>query len=226
MLKKNVLGTASAKSLDEAFKCGECLHFKKHAHSAKGGKPCVELGIKVFALAPKCFTPDITALCTNTDQFVQVAALFQSTTHKQRRILLGMFRNQKKKQFPIGTKLYFNVGKEYLSNFLVAYSAGYTSSGELMLIGSPNVKTRGSSFTSFLKSDEGLLTPTEWKKKRTDLKERGLIFDPANRIIKKASIVDDYEPPSIDAVPAEWYDKTVKKPRRKTDPLEFTIHQV
>jgi len=224
MLKKDVLGAASAKSLDEVFKCGECLHHKKHALASKG-KPCVELGIKVFALAPKCFTPDITVLATNTDQFVQLAALFQSTTHKQRRILLGLLRNQKKKQFTIGTKLYFRVGKEYLSNFLVAYSAGYTSSGELMLIGSPNMKTRGSSFTSFLKSDEGLLTPTEWKKKKAELQEAGLIFDPANRIIKKASVVDDYEPPSIDAVPAEWYDKTVKKTRSRTDPLEFTIKQ-
>ena len=224
MLKKNVLGNASAKSLDEAFKCSECLHFKQHAHSTRA-KICSEEGVRGVGLAPKCFTPDITALCTNTDQFVQVAALFQSTTHKQRRILLGMFRAQKKKQFPIGSKLYFKVGKEFISNYLVAYSAGYTSSGELMLIGSPNIKTRGSRFVSFLTSSADLMTPTEWKKKRNELQEKGLIFDPANRIIKRVSVTDNYEPPSIDSVPAEWYNKTEKVTRKKTDPLEFTIKQ-
>lgn len=224
MLKRNVLGNASAKSLDEAFRCSECLHFRKHAHSSKE-KPCSELGIRGVGLAPKCFTPDITVIFKNVDQFVQVASLFQSSTHKERRILLGMFRAQKKKQFPIGTKIYFKVGKEFISNYLAAYSAGYTSSGELMLIGSPNMKTRGSSFTSFLTSSEDLMTTTEWKKKRQDLKAKGLVFDPSNRIIKKASVVDDYEPPSIDQVPQEWYDKTAKKPRKKTDPLEFTIKQ-
>jgi hypothetical protein len=149
--------------------------------------------------------------------------LFQSSTHKERRILLGMFRAQKKKQFPIGTKVYFKVGKDFISNYLAAYSAGYTSSGELMLIGSPNMKTRGSTFTSFLTSGEGLMTTTDWKKKRAELNGKGLIFDPSNRIIKKATVADNYEPPSIDQVPQEWYDKTAKKPRKKTDPLEFTI---
>jgi hypothetical protein len=224
MLKKNVLGNASSKSLDEAFRCSECLHFRQHAHSAKE-KPCNELGVRGVGLAPKCFTPDITALFTNTDQFVQLAAMFQGTTHKQRRILLGMFRAQKKKQFPIGTKLYFKVGKDFISNYLVAYSAGYTSSGELMLIGSPDRKTRGSRFTSYLTSDEGLLSSTEWKKKREDLRAKGLIFDPSNRIIKKTDVSDQYEPPSIDAVPQDWYDKKDAKKRKKTDPLEFTITQ-
>jgi hypothetical protein len=222
MLKKNVLGTASAKSLDEAFRCSECLHFKHHAHSTREAV-CSAEGVRGVGLAPRCFTPDITALATNTDQFVQIAALFQSTTHKQRRILLGMFRAQKKKKFPIGTKLFFRVGRDYISNYLAAYSAGYTSSGELMLIGSPSMKTRGSRFTSFLTSSEDLMVFSEWKKKKAELTEAGLIFDPQNKIIKKASVVDDYTPPSIDDVPSDWYNKEEKKTRRKTDPLEFTI---
>jgi len=222
MLKKSVLGNASSKSLDEAFRCSECLYFQEHAHSAKE-KPCSQLGVRGVGLAPSCFTPDITALFTNTDQFVQLAALFQSTTHKQRRILLGLFRAQKRKEFPIGTKLYFRVGRDYISNYLVAYSAGYTSTGQLMLIGSPNRKTRGSRFTSFLTSTEDLLNPTDWKKKKEELTARGLIFDPMNRIIKKTNVDAEYTPPSIDAVPQEWYDKKAVTKRRKTDPLEFTI---
>ena len=224
MLKKDVLGTASAKSLDEAFHCSECLHHQQYAHPAKE-KPCIELGVRGVGLAPKCFSPDITQLFTNTDQFVQIATFFQGTTHKQRRILLGMFRAHKKSQFPIGTKLYFRVGKDYISNYLIAYSAGHTSSGQLMLLGSPNKRTRGSRFTSYLSSTEGLLTSTEWKKKREELRAQGLIFDPSNRVIKKATVDVDYNPPTIDEVPAEWYDKTQVKKRRKTDPLEFTIKQ-
>jgi hypothetical protein len=217
MNKKDALtGNASAKSLVEAFRCGDCLHHKHHAHSTRQ-KVCIDEGVPAVSIAPSCFTPDITRLSGNSDAFAQVATIFQTYDASQRRILLGLLRAKKKKH-AIGTKLYFRVGDDYISNYLAGFVAGYTSVGELMLIGSPDQKTRGSSFTTYMTSDEGLLTFTEWRAKSKALRDESKIHDPANRIIKKPSVVDGYEPPTIDAVPREWYDKTddgQKKPKKK-----------
>lgn len=227
MLKKEVLGNASAASLADTFRCGECAHFKNHPHSTRQ-QVCSKEGIKAVAIAPKCFTPDISILVGNTDQFVQLAALFHSYDHKQKRTLIALLR-QKPRAYKIGTKLYFRVGRDYVSNYLAAYVAGYSSSGELMLIGSPDRKTRGTSFTTFMTNAEGLLTFAEWKAKRVQLTAQNLIFDPQNKIVKKASVVDDYEPPTIDTVPAYVYNKAEppkvgeKKKRKETEEISFDI---
>lgn len=215
MLKKDALGNASAKSLGEAFKCGECLHFKKYPHSTRQ-RPCSEEGIRAVGIAPKCFTPDVTRIAQNVDQFVQVVSIFQSFTHSQQRTILGLLRSKKKK-LALGTRLYFKVGKDYISNYLCGYVAGYTSNGDLILMGSPD-KVRGQAFLSFMSAAaEDLLTWTQWKAKRAELKTANKVFDPSNRVIKKSSVKDDYEPPSIDRAPKEWYDKLSKTKKRRTD---------
>lgn len=217
MLKKDALGNASAKSLSEAFRCGECLHFKKHPHSTRQ-KVCSEEGVRAVGVAPKCFTPDVSQIAQNVDQFVQVISIFQTFNTKQQRILLGLLKSKKKK-LPLGTKLYFKIGRDYVSNYLCGYVAGYTSSGELMMMGSPE-KSRGQAFVSFLGKDaEGCLTWTQWKAKRSELRAENKIFDPSNRVIKKTSVKDDYEPPSIDRAPKEWYSKLAKK-KRTSDVVE------
>lgn len=224
MLKKDTLGKVSSKSLEESFKCGECLHHSKHPHSAKGDV-CSKLGIRAVGIAPKCFTPDFTQLLGNSDQFVMVAALFSIYTSKQKRILLGMLRSKStKKHLDFGTKVYFRaLGKDYLSNYLSGYVMGYTSSGELVISGSPEQKTRGKSFIFYMNDTESLLTHSEWKLKKRQLKEAGKILDPNSTIkIKK---IDDYEPPTVDNAPKEWQDKQGKKKKKKkgVQSLNFKI---
>lgn len=225
MIKKDTLGKTSAKVLEDAFKCGECLHFKQHAHSGKG-KPCVELGVRAVGIAPRtCFTPDVTKLAKNSDQFVQVASMFQAFTPQERRILMALMRNQRaRKTHQVGDALYFCVGADYVSNYLKAYVMGHSSSGELLLIGSPDNRKRGQSFTAYLRDSDTLLTVKQWKVKREQLKGQNKIFDPKNRMIKKSSITDNYEPPTIDSVPSSWYDKKEPaKKRRRTDGLSFNV---
>jgi hypothetical protein len=220
MLKKDTLGKASAKSLGEAFKCGECLHFDKHPHSSRQ-EICSKEGVRAVGTAPKCFTPDVSKVAQNVDQFVQVITIFQSFSHKQQRILLGLLRGKKRK-IAIGTKLYFKVGRDYVSNYLCGYVAGYTSGGELMIMGSPE-KARGNAFLSFVSPQaDDLLTWPQWKLKRAELKAANKLFDPTNRVIKKSSVKDDYEPPSIDKAPRELYDKLNKsrKKRRTSDVVD------
>jgi hypothetical protein len=227
MQKRDTLaGAPPAASLTEGFKCRECLHFQKFPHS-KYERPCELEGILGTAVAPRCFTPDVTLLTGNSDQFVQLASLFQSYDHKQRRVLLALLR-EKKKSFVLGTKLYFYIGDDFLSNYLSAYVAGYTSDGRLLLIGSPDQKSRGSSFVTFTddKSD-GLLTHSQWKQKKASLLEAGRIYDPLNKRIKKGSVLDDYEAPTIDTVPDYVYNKGEPgdQPRRRksTDEISFQV---
>jgi hypothetical protein len=224
MIKKDTLGNVSAKSLKDAFKCGECLHFKQHAHSTRN-EPCSKEGVRAVAVAPKCFTPDVTKIAKNSDLLVQVATIMQSFTPGERRILKAVLSQNKKRQYTFGDKLYFKVGKDFVSNYLAGYVLGYTSSGQLILSGSPDTKTRGSSFVSYVAPDsDDLLTPAQWKQKRAQLRQQNKIFDPANRVIKRTSVIDDYEPPTIDSVPSNWYSKEEPAPkRRRTDGLTFNM---
>ena len=166
---------------------------------------------------------------------MQLASLFQSYTPVQKRTLLALLRS-KARGHKIGTKLFFKIGKDYVSNYLAGYVAGYSSSGELMLIGSPDRKTRGSSFYTYIVKDSegptkgeftGVLTHTEWKQKRAELMAQNLIYDPTNKIVKKSSVVDDYEPPTIDTVPTYVYNKgeppAGKKRRKETEEISFDV---
>lgn len=225
MLKKNTLGNASKKSLSEAFKCGECLHHKQVAHPAHNDV-CSKEGIKAVGIAPSCFTPDVTKIAKNSDQFVQLAAIVNSYTPQERRIFLGVLRSAsaKKKPFAFGMKLYFHTGKDFISNYLCGWVMGYTSSGELIVSGSPDQKQRGKSFLAYLSADAtGLLTPTQWKTKREKLRAAGKIYDPANAVVKKASIIDDYEPPTIDRAPRDPSEKSQTKKRVVRDTYEFQV---
>ena len=226
VLKKDTLGNISSKSLEEAFKCGECLHHQKHAHPSMQ-EVCHKKGIKAFAVAPKCFTPDVTQIANNSDTFVQLAAIFSEYTPKQKRILLAVLRQKKSKQFrdlSFGIKVYFHgLGKDYISNYLSGYVMGTTSSGELIITGSPDKNTRGRSYMAYMHDADSLMTARQWKVKKAELKAAGRILDPNSRIIPKTSTAVN-EPVTIDSAPAAWHDKEEKKQkRRRTDDLVMVI---
>ncbi|QBQ74541.1 hypothetical protein BcepSauron_161 [Burkholderia phage BcepSauron] len=232
MQKKDSLTSALPKALTDSYRCGECLHWEAHRHSDHE-KICKDEGIKAGAVAPSCYTPDATQLCGNSDQFVQFVTLFRNWNPKQRRIATALLR-QKKKQYEPGQKFYFCVGTEYVSNYLVGYVAGYTSKGQVILIGSPDRQQRGKSFTMYMPPESiesgSLLTFSQWKQKRASLREQGLVFDPSNKVIKKSSVVEAYEPPSLDAVP-EWFLTKDEAPaegkatrrRKRTDEIAFNV---
>ncbi len=229
VLKKDSLGNISSKSLEEAYRCGECLHHQRHAHPSMQ-EVCHKKGIKAFAIAPKCFTPDVTQIANNSDTFVQLAALLADYTPKQKRIMLALLRQKpiKGKQFrrdmPFGAKVYFHgLGKDYISNYLSGYVMGTTSSGELIITGSPEQNTRGRSYMAYMSDSDNLMTAKEWKAKKAELKAAGRILDPNSRIVSKANAAAN-EPVTIDSAPAAWHDKEEKKQkRRRTDDLVIAI---
>ena len=229
MLKKNVLGAASAKSLEDAFRCGECLHFSQSCHPHRD-QVCSKLGVKHFGIAPQCFTADVTKIISNAEQFVVLASLFNSYSASQKRILLGMLRGNKTtkgiKTLKFGTKVYLKTGKDVISSYYCGYVVGYTSSGELILTGNADRKSAGSAFFAYLKTQEGLLTSMEWKKKRAELYAKGQFDDTKNS--RKQSLHDkylDYEVPTIDSNPSMFEEPTDRrrKNRRTTELTEFIV---
>lgn len=224
MQKKDGIKKQTKASLQEAFKCGECLHFKQTPHPAFDGV-CSKLGVRTFAVAPSCYTPDYTKVIQNTDEFLQLISIFQSKTSQQKRIMLGMLRQQPTgKRLRMGTKLYLNTrGREYIQNYVCGYVVGYTSSGQLVLAGTPDSKTRGRVFFAYLRSDTSLITDAEWRKRFVELRAKGRIRDPkagVERDITASVSKDDYEVPTIDNAPKG--NKVVKKlDKRRADLVQI-----
>ena len=205
MIKKDGIKEGTKDNLQEAFKCQECLHYKQTPHRTNK-KPCAEEGVRSFALAPKCFTPDYTKVISNADEFVAISTFFHSRTPQQKKILLGMLRQQPKgRKLKMGTRLYLNVGnRDYISNYLCGYVVGYTSGNEIVLAGSATNKASGRVFFAYLKDDSSLLTHAEWKPKMQALLLKGRIQDPkavVKRDITAEVKENNYEVPTIDSAP-------------------------
>ncbi len=225
MQKKDGISRPAKVSVQEAFKCGECLHFKQTAHPAHDGI-CSKLGVRSFASAPRCFTPDYTKVIQNTDEFIQVVNFLGTKTSQQKKILLGMLRAQtSNRRLKMGTKVFMNVrSRDYISNYMAGYVVGYTSAGQLVITGSPNRKTRGRAFFAYLRDDKTLLTTQEWKKKFLDLRRKGRIDDPKAGLevsITDSIVKDEYEVPTIDNAPKGPKTTKVKVGSRKTDLVEI-----
>lgn len=227
MLKKEVLGNASVKSLAETFRCGECLHHKKSPHASRK-TVCSDEGVRAFAIAPKCFTPDVTKVISNAEQFVVLASLVNSFNNSQRRILIGMLRNNKAmktKELKFGSKVYLKIGKDRLTSYLCGYVVGYTSAGELILTGNSARRSAGGAFFAYLKSDEGLLTAREWKIKRAELMATSA-YDDSTRVCTQAMHDKylNYEVPTIDTAPEAFETKPKRrKSKRASELTEFIV---
>ncbi len=154
----------------------------------------------------------------NTDEFIQLATIFNNKTPEQKKILLGMLRvTPKGKKLKMGTRMYLNVrGREYISNYVCGYVVGYTSGGEIVLTGSPEMKSRGKAFFAYLKTDTSLITHTEWKARYKALKAKGRFLDPKASTVRDITAkieTDTYEVPTIDNAPTEKVKQVKLNPR-------------
>lgn len=226
-IKKEAQARASA-ALSISYKCGECLHHQVHPHPSMKSV-CIKQGVKKFAVAPSCFTPDVTQLTQNTDQFVQVASILSDMTTGQKRVMFALL-NQKpikrrafSRDLKWGTKVFFRaMGQDYFSNYLSGYVMGLTSSGELIIAGSPEQKTVGKSYIAYMTDDDNIMTWTEWRVKKQELKQANRIHDPSLKSLPKQDILAD--PVTIDSAPDSWHDKREKARKlRRSDELTFTV---
>ena len=209
-------GKVSKKNLKSSFRCGECLHFKQKARHDKEDI-CINLGVRSVGIAPSCFTPNVLEIASDENEMLQLAFLWNSFSYRKRRILTAILMSKPKgRKFRIGTKIYFRaVGKDYLSNYLAGYVLGYSSSGELMVSGSPDKNSKGNAYIAMFTSDNSVMTYKEFKIKKQELIKDGRIEDPKSPLLKiRKSMVVDYEPPTIDKSPTT---EKVKKKKRIKD---------
>jgi hypothetical protein len=145
--------------------------------------------------------------------------------------MLGMLRTQPTgKRLRLGTKVYFNLrNREYINNYVTGFVVGYTSSGEVVLAGSPERSKRGQVFFAYLQTDKSLFTPKEWKTRYSEMLQKGRLVDPTakNGVSITAALKEDtYEVPSIDNAPKGEGKEKVKKLNKRTsgtDELMFTF---
>lgn len=222
MQKKDVIesGRTSNRNLKTSFKCGDCLHFRKQAHRTKDAV-CESSGIRRFAIAPSCFTPDVTQVVMTSEMMAGLASMYQKFSAGQRRILMSMLAaNPKRGQLAFGTKVYFRAaGRDYLSNYLSGFVLGYSSGGELLVSGEPDRNRRGNNYLATFVDRESVLTEEQYVKHRAALIEAGKDLDPDKPLLefKTRDILEDYEPPTIDNAPKEWRAKKKKRKKRVTE---------
>jgi len=234
MQDHEVVDTPAIKAKKDAPRCGECLHYKNQP--LRGNKVvCSKIGIRSFAEAPKCYTPDVTKLCGNSDQFVQLAALVSSYSPSERRIVASLLK-QRSGTLKFGQKLYFKaLGGDYLSNYLSGFFLCYTRSKEIVLCGDSDKRKRGHMVTAIFDDSTSLLTSKEWKIKQKELIEKNRIEDPKQPLrkfkaaqSKEVQALQNYVPPTLDTAPADWHDKTTKDrskkgSKKKADLTSFVV---
>lgn len=237
MLKKEA--TASSKTAI-GLKCGDCLHFKD---VAKFDKPCQFLSIQAHAKAPSCYAPNVYKLVFNNDAEAhhKLGILIKDFDPSQMRMLAAIFAQQakikKRYRLSYGQPVYFCFGSDYLSNYFKGYFINGSVDGEdsVYVASSLNRQQRKKPLVASLMRDS-VFTLTEFEKKKRSLIKDDRLVDPkplfgTNKVNPKD--LDDYEVPTMEKAPKEWYDKIdKKKPKAKKSfvkavngSLKFTVNR-
>lgn len=226
MQKKKIIPISPKTSI--GFKCGECLHFSR---LAKFEKPCSFLGIKAFATAPTCFSPDVFKLQkTNPDIIYQIGAILKDFSSTEARVLIALLRNIKTQEkfykLKFGQPVYFCLSNNYLSNYFMGFVVGVANVGEEQVFVSSNLgkqQRKHPMLGSFIR--ESVLTVSEFSKKKKELIALNRIQDP-KKLFTPSTLVketaSDYDIPNMETAPQDWLEKLdtakiKKKPKRELD---------
>lgn len=223
--------SANSTKLSLGFKCGDCLCFAK---TARFEQPCEKLGVLRHANAPVCFVPNPFFMQKiQPDVLNQLGLLFREFNAPMKRVLLGLLRSGKTFEdmgLAFGQPVYFCMGEDYLSNYYTGYVIGVTSvmSPSVYVTTDLNKKQLSRPVIATL-MPESVHVRSAFLKKREQLIERKRVMDPNHnkfkRVIKKNAL-EGYEPPSMDSVPAEWFDDYGQSKVRKSradSPTNFSF---
>lgn len=230
MLKKEAKQTAR---LSIAWKCGDCIHFQKFA---KFEKVCSKLGVTDKALAPSCFSPNVFALQkVAPDVLNQIGLLVKDLSTTQSRILMGVLKSRKAFQrygLAFGMPVYICFGADYLNNYYKGFVIGVASHGDPMVYVTSDLnkaQINRPAILALLK--DSVYNVVKFRAKKQELIKKKRLNDPKNTgifgsNIKKPTVDVGYEPPSMDQVPASWFDayaRRVGKKQSKKGKLEFKV---
>lgn len=226
MLKKNKVIPIAKASI--GLKCGDCLHFKRNA---KFEKPCTQLGVKHFATAPACYSPDPYILSAQSpDVLFRLGLLLTNFSAKETRVFMAILKQsgslEKHYKLKFGQPVYFRIGNDYLSNYFRGFVLGIAEEGEAQVYVTSDLekKQRKTPVIATL-IRESVYTLSTWKKKKQQLLDDGRKQDPNPLFaVQKTKIkeADTYVPPSLETAPADWFNKVDNRPKFKKRVKEGT----
>lgn len=222
----------SDKKVRLGMKCGDCMHYVK---TPKFEKVCCELGVRDKANAPDCYSPDFYKLNTkDKDKVSKIGYLIKDLKPSQLRILAFTLARTSKliheHNLKFGQTVYFSLGGEYLSHYFKGFVTG--ANDDFIVVSATLNKSKTVTTGQFYRSS--LLTKDEFKKKKRELAEKNrLVMSPEEKSKYKnlpiAELIDkhgkvpfnakkddfEYEPPTLDSAPQEWFDRSQEKNRKK-----------
>jgi hypothetical protein len=192
-------GARESTASNVKLKCGDCMFLEKEAHPSYG-MPCEERGIKSFATAPGCYTPNVKSLASiSVETFDIIGQIVSACTPSQSRIIMGLFKTQaqlSKLGFYLMQPVFFKVGSEdYLDNYLKGFAMGVGPNKEILLLSTP-VQKKNTVYAAVCA--ESLMDEFTFADHRKYLLESGRIYQP--RVPHKNLNVDDesYQVPTIE----------------------------
>lgn len=181
------------------LKCGDCMFLEKDSHPTYG-MPCEERGIKSFATAPGCYTPNVKSLASiSVETFDVLGQIVSACTPSQSRIIMGLFKTQaqlSKLGFYLMQPVFFKLGSEdYLDNYLKGFAMGVGPNKEILLLSTP-VQKKNTVYAAVCA--ESLLDEFTFEDHRKFLVESGRIYQP--KVPHKNLNVDEdaYQVPTIE----------------------------
>lgn len=203
------------------LKCGDCLFFKQNR---KFEKPCTELGVKHFSVAPACFSPNVYKLgAKNPDVILQLGLLLRDFDASDVRVLMSILKQQtafeKHYGLKFGQPVYVRIGDDYVSNYYRAFVIGVAECGDSMVFLASDLAQRQRQKPAVMSLfRDSLLTTSQWKVIRKRLQDADKVVDPKGHFAKRiqnSMVKVDYEPPTIDQAPKEQRELKTKKINKK-----------
>lgn len=209
--KKRVVEIADASKQNQlTLRCGDCLHHKGSPHPAFG-KPCSELGVKGYATAPTCYSPDVSIFRkSGPTVFAQLASILSTFTPQQCRILMGLLRSAgslEKYGHSFLDRVYFRSGEDYLDNYYSGFILGVGYGGTLSLVGSSFFTAVRSPIIAHM-LPESVFSAEIFQKRKKKLVKEGKLYAP-RKAHKNVIEGVDYEPPTLET-PQEHLEMSAK----------------
>jgi hypothetical protein len=198
------VSTSKAKLAGEnvVLRCGECMHFKGSPHPSIG-TPCSSQGVRPFATAPNCYTPDVHQLkAVSVDSMVMLSNFVSSCKPSQAKILMGLLKNQAQlKRFDLAfmQKVYFALGKgDYLTEYFSGFALGVAPQNKILIVGSQYWGNARNAVVAQLDA-KSVLVRDDFSKLVKRLQKQGRLSPPrVNPPRFVSNDADKYEPPTIE----------------------------
>lgn len=228
MKQKPDMSAAKAKIAGDnaILKCGQCMHFRGSAHPSIG-TPCQTSGVKPYAIAPDCYTPDVHQLkAISPESYATLATIVASCKPQQAMILMGMFKGhatlKRRTNFSLMEKVYFAIGTgEFLSDYFAGFALGMAPHEKVLIVGTQYFSNQRSSVVASMDA-KSILSREAFQKRVSRLVKTGKLAPPRERF--KMEVPPDiakYEPPTIESS-QELLEATAggtPKPKRKAKVL-------